>query len=263
MRQHRLSMPALISAAGVTAALALATPAWAATTVPAHRYGVTAATPGNPPGANGTVKIDGFPYDDANNNEPHVTCEFRVEFFNFDAGERADLILEAQPPSGDFVEVARLNDQLVSDDDATGGSVRRDPDAYFQFSANDLDLGKATPHPKQGYHLRLTVDRKNHPEWTEKHKVFWLQPCAGGAEDSTDEPGATAPPSGDGQVGGDAGAENGGEGGGNAGGEGADDGELPITGAAVGGFIALGAALVAGGGALMFVRRRRSVTFTS
>jgi LPXTG-motif cell wall-anchored protein len=238
MRLRRTLVSGLTSAAACTAGLVLAAPAWA----------MTAGMAADPPGANGTVKIDGAPYADANNNEPHVTCEFRVEFFNFDKGERADIILAAQPPSGKFFEVARLDNRLVSDDGATGGSVRRDPDEYFQFSADDLDLADAVLHPRQGYHIKLTVDRKNHPEWTEKHKVFWLAPCP----DQPSPPPSTPPPGG----GGNGGGGNGGNG------NGGDEGSLPVTGTAVGGLVAFGAALVGGGAGLLFFRRRKS-TFTS
>jgi LPXTG-motif cell wall-anchored protein len=225
MRHRRRLTLALVSiAAGATGA-AFGAPALAA----------------DPPGANGTVKIDGAPYQHHNNNEPHVTCEFRVEFFDFDKDERATMIFTAQPPSSaDFHEVGRLENQLVSNDAASGGSVKRDEDAYFQFTAGDLDLTDADLHRNQGYHIKLTIDRKNHPEWTEKHKVFWLEPC----ESRPSSP----PPNGNGGNGGNGNGGNGNGGGG---------GELPITGPAIGGLVALGAALVAGGAGLLFVRRRK------
>ncbi|MEV4536491.1 LPXTG cell wall anchor domain-containing protein [Asanoa sp. NPDC049518] len=211
---------------GGAAALALASPA---------------AAQMDPPGANGDVKIDGFPYAEANSNEPHVSCQFRVEFFNFDKDEHADIILSTQPPSGKFVEIERLTNVLVSDDAATGGSVKRDPDAYFEFSADDLALDVAEPHPQQGYHIKLTVDRRNHPEWTEKHKVFWLGPCT------------TTPSPGNGDGGGGGNGDGGGGGSGDA-----EGGSLPRTGPAVGAMLAAGTALVGGGAGLLLVRRRRA-----
>ena len=39
--------------------------------------GLASAGP-NPPGNNGTIKLDDTPFDDAPNNEPHVGCVFQV-----------------------------------------------------------------------------------------------------------------------------------------------------------------------------------------
>src|SRR5439155_16358467 len=41
---------------------------------------------GDPPGNNGTIKIDGKPFDDAPDNEPRPACVFQVDFYGFDAG---------------------------------------------------------------------------------------------------------------------------------------------------------------------------------
>src|SRR5437762_14131783 len=40
----------------------------------------------HPPGNNGTVKIDEFPADGGNGNDPHVDCPFSVNFSGHDAG---------------------------------------------------------------------------------------------------------------------------------------------------------------------------------
>ena len=53
----------------------------------------------NPPGNNGTVKIDGTPFDDAPDNQPHVGCIFQVDFYGYDEGNLfADITFEAHPP---------------------------------------------------------------------------------------------------------------------------------------------------------------------
>src|SRR5439155_22949749 len=46
---------------------------------------------------------------------------------------------------------------------------------------NSLDL-VGTPHPKQGYHVKLTFTAPdgNSNGSTVKHKVFWVEPCIGG-----------------------------------------------------------------------------------
>ena len=53
-----------VALAGCLALAGLATPAFA-----------------DPPGNNGTVKIDGDAFDDDPNNEPHVGCTFQVDFY--------------------------------------------------------------------------------------------------------------------------------------------------------------------------------------
>ncbi|SCG34634.1 hypothetical protein [Micromonospora inositola] len=246
MPQRRHVARAALTAAAATACLALGSPALAT----------------DPGGANGTVKIDGPAYQLDNRNEPHVTCEFQVEFFNFDKDERASLIFEAWPPSApDFHEVKRVENVLVSNDPATGGSYKRDPDEVFRFSAADLNLTEAMAHPKQGYHIKLTVDRQNHPQWTEKHKVFWLQPCKSGGSPSPtpSTPGEESPTPGgsDNPSAHPSGSAGGGSGGGNG-------GSLPITGVAATSTALTGLALIGGGVALMVLRRRRGkITFTS
>jgi LPXTG-motif cell wall-anchored protein len=246
MPQRRHVARAALTAAAATACLALGSPALAA----------------DPAGANGTVKIDGPAYQEDNRNEPHVSCEFQVEFFNFDKGERATLIFEAWPPSApDFHEVKRLENVLVSDDESSGGAYHRDADEVFRFSAAGLNLTAAMAHPQQGYHIKLTIDRQNHPGWTEKHKVFWLKAC-----DSSESPSPSASPTPSGSQSSTPGSpENpsaspsGPAGGGTGGG-----GGLPITGAAATSMALTGVVLIGGGVALMTLRRRRDkVRFTS
>ena len=129
---------------------------------------------GDPPGANGTVKIDGLAFDNGIDNEPHVTCEFEVDFFNFDDDELANIVFTVQPPTGQEAELLRMNNALVSNDPAGGGNP--DPDEIFPFSATQLGLDAFTPHPQQGFHVKLTIERIGAPG-AGKHKVFWIEPC--------------------------------------------------------------------------------------
>ena len=212
---------------GASAGLALAAPVWAT----------------DPPGANGTVKIDGREFDEDINNEPHVTCEFRVKFFDFDSDEHGNIIFTAQAPSGDRTLVLlREDDKLLSDDAATGAA--NDPDEIYTYTSNDLDLSGLEPHDKQGYHIKLTVEQPGAPGMA-KHKVFWLQPCVSTTSPTTPSspttPPSTPPTS----------PSTGGVGheGGNGG--------LPVTGAAASTAAAVGLGLIGGGAALMIRRRRR------
>jgi LPXTG-motif cell wall-anchored protein len=201
------------------------------------------AAPGfDPPGANGTVQIDGGPpFDQKMDNEPHVSCDFAVDFHNFDDDERANIVFTLHPPtssSGPGIELLRVDNVLISDDPADGANP--DPDELFEFTTSQLGLDAFTPHPKQGFHIKLTVERIGAPG-AGKHKVFWVQECVApttptsppptGSETPT--PSESTPPGGNG---------------------------LPVTGAGLGGVVAAGLGLVAAGSAaVVFVRRRRSI----
>src|SRR5262245_66365180 len=63
-------------------------------------FGSASADP-NPPGNNGTIKIDGEVFDDAPNNEPHVGCTFQVDFYGYDEDDLvAAVLVESDPPTG-------------------------------------------------------------------------------------------------------------------------------------------------------------------
>jgi hypothetical protein len=113
----------------------------------------------DPPGNNGTVKIDGVPFDSHPNNEPHVGCTFQIDFTGFDAGQQVSASLVGHPPTGGGV----LASQSTTLDGSGAGSITLDLSGA---------LGGITPHPQQGYHIKLTVDTG---QGAGKHKVFWVE----------------------------------------------------------------------------------------
>ena len=132
---------------------------------------------GKPPGNNGTVKIDGVPLKSGKGNEPHVACDFNVEFYNFDEGDQADFMatvtFELQAPTlrdGDKKDgQTLLTDQVYIGEDPAGGGD--DLDASESYS---LDFTGVEAHPKQGYHVKLTVNAPGSQGADKKHKVFWV-----------------------------------------------------------------------------------------
>lgn len=132
------------------------------------------AAPRDPGGANGTVKIDGEPFDTHPNNEPHVGCLFEVDFYGFDEGDHvATVEFTAQPPTG-AGETLTADEVFVGEDAAGGGT---DLDAERSF-----DLGPALaaydPHPDQGYHVKVTVAAPGRGgKVATKHKVLWVEGC--------------------------------------------------------------------------------------
>jgi hypothetical protein len=130
----------------------------------------------NPPGNNGTVKIDDVPFDDAPNNEPHVGCEFQVDFYGFDEGDLdAEVIFESHPPTGPVQEL--LTDTVfIGEDDNSGGGSEAGLDASATYT---LDFTGIEPHPNQGFHVKLTVHADGSQGADTKHKVFWTTGCGG------------------------------------------------------------------------------------
>ncbi|MBM0239167.1 LPXTG cell wall anchor domain-containing protein [Micromonospora sp. ATA32] len=257
MPLRRYVARAALTATAATACLALAAPAWASAALQAAPGGH------NPKGDNGTVKIDGAPFEDKVDNQPHVTCDFELEFFNFDEGQRADITLWSQPPSSQPKDkvVWSVKNRVISNDPASG--AENDHDEVIRLSATDLDMAGLKLHEKQGYHIKLDVDLTDGRSSDAKHKVFWLQPCVSGGSPSsspslstTTSPGTPTSP---GVPTGGPGAPGDGDGGGGEGG-----GSLPLTGVAATSIVLTGLFLIGGGVALMVVRRRRDrITFTS
>ena len=136
----------------------------------------TAATSApNPPGNNGTVKIDGVAFDDHPDNEPHVGCTFQVDFYGYDEGDLdADVTFAVQPPTGPF-ETVLTDVVFIGEDDNSGGGSEAGLDASVTYT---LDLSAYEPHPQQGWHVKLTVNADGSQGADVKHKVFWVEPCA-------------------------------------------------------------------------------------
>jgi LPXTG-motif cell wall-anchored protein len=166
----------------------------AVATLPASQAGAAKkAPPGDPPGNNGTVKIkqDDPAQDDTLDtpNEPHGTdCRILLAFFGFDAGQKAIITFTGQPPSAPK-DTPVLEDKGadgkgvdISSDAAAGGKNDPEPAYVPENLAQAVKDAGLTEHPKQGYHLKLTLTVKdkdgNDVPGATKHKVFWLAPCA-------------------------------------------------------------------------------------
>ena len=231
----------------------------------------------NPPGNNGTVKIDGTPFDDAPDNEPHVGCTFQVDFYGYDEGDLfADVTFESHPPTGPVVTL--LTDRVfIGEDDNSGGGSEAGLDASVTYT---LDFDGIEPHPNQGFHVKLTVNAEGSQGADVKHKVFWVTGC-GPSPTTTTTSGSTTSTSGattssgatstsgasstsgvtttsgasstvhetstTSGVGGSSSSEPGGPGG----------GELPFTGASTMALLVVGLALVGLGGATLLARAHK------
>jgi hypothetical protein len=144
-----------------------------------------AAAQQDPPGDNGTVKIDDVDFDDHPNNEPHVGCVFQVDFYDFDADTpqedlQATVLFEAWPPTGSGEDL--LTDEVDIGEDAAGGGTDLDASATYDLTE---ELASFTPHPQQGWHVRLTVHADGSQGADTKRKVFWVSGCGGGTTTSS------------------------------------------------------------------------------
>ncbi|HEX8133527.1 MAG TPA: hypothetical protein VF880_08870, partial [Actinomycetes bacterium] len=143
--------------------------------------GLATAAP-NPPGNNGTIKVDDVPFDDAPDNEPHVGCTFQVDFYGFDQGDLfADVTFEAHPPTGP-VQVLLTDTVFIGEDDNAGGGSQAGQDASQTYT---LDFDGIRPHPNQGFHVKLTIHADGAQGADTKHKVFWVTGCTSGTTTTT------------------------------------------------------------------------------
>ncbi|HUP69244.1 MAG TPA: hypothetical protein VM142_05450 [Acidimicrobiales bacterium] len=130
-----------------------------------------------PPGNNGTIKIDGVDFDSHPNNEPHVDCIFEIDFYGFDANQNVTVsfVLQAPTTGGTITGTAPSGTTLDGDDNSFGGS-ERGLDGSLRYT---LGFTGVSPHPKQGYHVKVTVNAPGAKGADTKHKVFWVEPCGG------------------------------------------------------------------------------------
>ena len=149
---------------------------------------VAAAAP-NPPGNNGTVKVEGEALDKLHDNDPHVGCAFFLQWYGFDEGTRTTIVtFDAQPPTGHGDTL--LTDTFTFEGSGSGNAL----DAQKSYDLTDA-LASFSPSV-QGFHVKLTVDTDFSQGADVKHKVFWVSGCAGvgPVEETTTAPTTTEAP---------------------------------------------------------------------
>ncbi|MGH3335738.1 MAG: hypothetical protein ACRDOZ_07955 [Nocardioides sp.] len=161
--------------------------------------GAPASTPGDkgdPAGNNGTVKLAGFggtngPGHSSGDgstpmhpsNDPHLPCDFSVEWFGFDSGVTSEVtFVQHAPTRGGKPHYDSV--PLDNDSHSGGGSTA----GYDGVETYNLDF-EGDPHPVHGYHVKLTTETPYSQGSDRKHKVFWVEPC----EDSDIPPGEETP----------------------------------------------------------------------
>ncbi len=120
----------------------------------------------NPPGSNGTIKIQGQDIDSIPDNDPHPGCEFDVEWYNFDEGPNLTSQVNftaIAPTAGGTLELGGI---FIGEDPADGSL-----DARHSFDIQSIFAG-VEAHPNQGYHTKLEILAT---DGTRKSKVFWVE----------------------------------------------------------------------------------------
>jgi hypothetical protein len=133
--------------------------------------------PGDPPGNNGTVKIEeANSTDEIPENDPHVGCIFKIEFRGYDQGDlTATWSLASQEPSGKDIPV--LNGSVFIGGDPAGGANDLDGVVTVDLTKVDLVALGLKEQPNQGFHLKLTVHAPGSIGNDTKYKVFWVGDC--------------------------------------------------------------------------------------
>lgn len=144
----------------------------ASASVPAY-----ATSSHNPAGNNGFVKISNeIMPDTIPQNHPHVSCNFSVEFYNYDKNNtQANVNFALQAPTNKASNTLTVTSgnmkPFIGEDAAAGGA---DLDAREHYTLKFT--GDAQQN--QGYHVKVTVNVSGSKGNDVKHKVFWVEPCA-------------------------------------------------------------------------------------
>ena len=136
------------------------------------------ASADQPPGNNGTVKVENADIDSLDDespaNHPHVSCPFAVRWYGYDTGTRAfEVAFEAQPPSGNAATAILSGDASGTFEGSGPGNTDPNHQVVYELDTTDLYF-----QPNQGYHIKMTVTTDGSQGNDTKHKTFWMDACA-------------------------------------------------------------------------------------
>jgi hypothetical protein len=116
-------------------------------------------------------KVDGGALDNGNANEPHVGCDFAVEWFGFDSGAQSTVTFSMQSPSATpNTEGAPTSVQF--------GPFALDAAGNFSQSFDIYNLLKNfTPQQNQGFHVKLETNTTWSNGDDSKFKTYWVTGC--------------------------------------------------------------------------------------
>ena len=109
-------------------------------------------------------------------------CQFQVDFYNYGTGDFDASVNFAQhaPTQGD-VSTTQGSPEVSIGEDRPGGGTDLDGEETYELAFT------GDPHPKQGYHVKLTINAPYSQGADTKHKVFWVEPCDAPDEENPGE----------------------------------------------------------------------------
>ena len=138
----------------------------------------------DPPGNNGTVKVDTKNLDYLPDNQPQADCVFWIDFYGYDSGAAATVTFTVVAPTVD-TEVSFVMPAVdLGPTDASGGGSVAGIDLRQQFDLNDELETYMGPDGLGKAHVKLTVNATGSINADTKYKTFWVSGCEHQNQDS-------------------------------------------------------------------------------
>lgn len=200
IRRRRRAGAVLVLSGLFTLAGAITTPVSADQPVdPGNSADAPGQTGDKPVGNNGVLKVDGIDVDapgggpegapgrSHRDNEPHVSCQFNLDWYGFEQGAgTSDVSFELWGPNKGY----ELTPSPAADvgGDAQGDADDQDATQQYDLSAA-LAAAKADgaePNDQQGFLVKVTVETPGLSQGADvKHKVFWIDDDCGSTTTTT------------------------------------------------------------------------------
>jgi hypothetical protein len=132
----------------------------------------------------GFVMVDGQLLEEITDEQAHLGCTFRVDFYNYDEGVgEAFVDFTMQDPTDAAGVIVSGDTSPDIGEDPAGGSDDLDATVTYSLTFD------GEPDPDRGFRVRVDIGAPGSHRSDEKHKVFWVTPC----ETSTTTVPTTAP----------------------------------------------------------------------
>jgi hypothetical protein len=121
----------------------------------------------------GFVMVDGKLLEEIADEQAHVGCTFRVDFYNYDEGVGeafVDFTMQAPTQNAGVIVSGDTSPDIGTD--PAGGSDDLDASVTYTLTFD------GEPDPDRGFRVRVDIGAPGSHRSDEKHKVFWVTPCA-------------------------------------------------------------------------------------
>ena len=137
------------------------------------------AGPADPPGNNGTIKINQEEISDNGNqgNHPHVKCTFYIDFYGYDKGPDLNAYYRFHTISGGQNSTTIKDGTVFIGEDEAGGATDHDASVEVTLLKSELIAAGAQYNQNQGFHIKLTIEADGSIGNNTKSKTFWVEGC--------------------------------------------------------------------------------------